>query len=530
MASLLLDALRGLLLGEATDYAKEKAKPYVNEIMAQMQPDQEAITPGARMDDQGYPTMSEMLPAQTSGLGNRQQIPGVTSGAADPRVLQQMYDEIAADQTMREQEVDADWAAENKQNVLDSVRRAGGEVVQERTYPTTTSGESAITQPYTPSGDDSAMFQQKSQDLMQEAQKLKQEAPDATPDQVTAAALVERGKKDPSFFDVMGDKISETFGDEQTWLSLAMAFNTLRFQPDQGLQKALGSRIETLQKNKLATQKAPVIAKQLRALGYPKWADYVLNNPTQAGKIMEQIMQKELKPGAADVISGVQIDPVTGATYIVRTNRQTGVAERIDVANAKQLTPQEEADLESATKTRDNSMQIAQKRSTDIMDRADNLSQQMEGLREVLTQLEKGAETGYFASKLPSFRTSTIALQNAVNQLGLSVIGGTTFGALSESELKFALETAVPTNMNEDELKDWVKRKIAAQDKVRSALIDQANKMVTLGWTDYLADLKKQQDMAPATTIGTEAPAAAPAATPTGLPPVKLKSVRPVGQ
>ena len=75
MASLLLDALRGLLLGEATDYAKEKAKPYVNEIMAQMQPEQEAITPGARMDDRGYPTMSEMLPAQTSGLGNRQQIP-----------------------------------------------------------------------------------------------------------------------------------------------------------------------------------------------------------------------------------------------------------------------------------------------------------------------------------------------------------------------------------------------------------------------------------------------------------------------
>lgn len=530
MASLLLDALRGLLLGEATDYAKDKAKPVVNEILRQMQPEQQAITPGARMDDQGYPTMSEMLPAQTSGLGNRQQIPGVTSGAADPRVLQQMYDEIAADQIMREQEVDADWAAENKQNVLDAVRRAGGDVVQERTYPTTTSGESATTQPYTPSGDDTAMFQQKSQDLMQEAQKLKQEAPDATPDQVTAAALVERGKKDPSFFDVMGDKISETFGDEQTWLSLAMAFNTLRFQPDAGLQKALGSRIETLQANKLATQKAPVIAEQLRSLGYPKWADYVLKNPTQAGKIMEQIMQKELKPGAADVISGVQIDPVTGATYIVRTNRQTGKAERIDVANAKQLTPQEEADLESATKTRDNSMQIAQKRSTDIMDRADNLSQQMEGLREVLTQLEKGADTGYFASKLPTFRTSTIALQNAVNQLGLSVIGGTTFGALSESELKFALETAVPTNMNEADLKDWVKRKIAAQDKVRSALIDQANKMVTLGWTDYLADLKKQQDMAPATTIGAEAPAATPAATPTGLPPVKLKSVRPVGQ
>lgn len=77
---------------------------------------------------------------------------------------------------------------------------------------------------------------------------------------------------------------------------------------------------------------------------------------------------------------------------------------------------------------------------------------------------EEGANTGVLASRLPAWRASTIELRNLQNVLGLDVIGSVTFGALSENELRLALETALPTNLQEDALVDWLRRKRDAQE------------------------------------------------------------------
>ena len=58
--------------------------------------------------------------------------------------------------------------------------------------------------------------------------------------------------------------------------------------------------------------------------------------------------------------------------------------------------------------------------------------------------------------------------------MGLDVIGSVTFGALSEDELRLAMETAVPRNLDEPQLRDWLIKKRDAQQKVRVALIEQA--------------------------------------------------------
>lgn len=54
--------------------------------------------------------------------------------------------------------------------------------------------------------------------------------------------------------------------------------------------------------------------------------------------------------------------------------------------------------------------------------------------------------------------------------MGLDIIGGTTFGALSESELAFALDTALPTKLEGPELRAWIERKKAAQMKLSQEL------------------------------------------------------------
>ena len=87
---------------------------------------------------------------------------------------------------------------------------------------------------------------------------------------------------------------------------------------------------------------------------------------------------------------------------------------------------------------------------------------------------EEGANTGFLADNFPNWKGSTIALNTVKNELGLDVVGSVTFGALSQGELTLALNTALPTNLSEDKLVDWIDRKITAQRKLQDYLYGQA--------------------------------------------------------
>ena len=108
----------------------------------------------------------------------------------------------------------------------------------------------------------------------------------------------------------------------------------------------------------------------------------------------------------------------------------------------------------------------------------------------------EGAKTGVIEGRLPNWRASTIALANIQNNLGLDVIGSVTFGALSQGELDLALDTGLPTGMNEPQLIDWIDRKIAAQNKLNAYFNRQATFLAdgdkTIG--DWLRLNKKQQE------------------------------------
>jgi hypothetical protein len=61
-----------------------------------------------------------------------------------------------------------------------------------------------------------------------------------------------------------------------------------------------------------------------------------------------------------------------------------------------------------------------------------------------------------------------------MNRLGLDVISSVTFGALSEGEMSLAMETAVPRNLDEGALREWLLDKKAAQEKAAEALYQAA--------------------------------------------------------
>jgi len=106
----------------------------------------------------------------------------------------------------------------------------------------------------------------------------------------------------------------------------------------------------------------------------------------------------------------------------------------------------------------------------------------VDNYEEVLKTIDEGAETGFIMSKLPSLRAASQRLDALQQELGLNVIANTTFGALSESELNFALRTALPTNLNPDELKIEIQRRLEVQNKLIAYMME-AQKFIRDGGT-----------------------------------------------
>ena len=99
-----------------------------------------------------------------------------------------------------------------------------------------------------------------------------------------------------------------------------------------------------------------------------------------------------------------------------------------------------------------------------------NIAQLGEGI-ELLGQ---GAGTGFFEKMIPSIKTASVKLKNLQSRLGLNIIQTTTFGSLSEAELKFALDTAIPLGLDEKALEKWLTEKREAQKKVANILEETA--------------------------------------------------------
>ncbi len=131
-----------------------------------------------------------------------------------------------------------------------------------------------------------------------------------------------------------------------------------------------------------------------------------------------------------------------------------------------------------------------------ILDSRTNIANLREAKRLIL---EEGANTGFIVDNFPSWKDSTIALDNVKNRLGLDVVGSVTFGALSASELDLALNTALPTNKTEEGLVEWIDNKIEAQIKLQDYLQKQATFLSdgdkTIGdWLRSQKDEKEERD------------------------------------
>ena len=120
---------------------------------------------------------------------------------------------------------------------------------------------------------------------------------------------------------------------------LAMGFNTMRLNPDQGLNAMLGDRIKTAGELAVGNRTAQAVIVQLRNMGENDAADMVAAQPAIAKDVLKQIVQAKYAKSASPTASGVQTDPTTGQIYQVVFNPSTGKNERVNVAGAIGETP-----------------------------------------------------------------------------------------------------------------------------------------------------------------------------------------------
>lgn len=174
---------------------------------------------------------------------------------------------------------------------------------------------------------------------------------------------------------------------------------------------------------------------------------------------------KEVTDAAGSVLSGQAAQTAVDAAL---ASEATMRGANSAAATAGKLTT--EADLGTQAEAAKAAGAQAIAKSGEAFDSLNKAKANIANVNTAIDALDRGANAGAIAKYFPNVTEASASLENAMNRLGLDVIGAVTFGALSESEMKLAMETAVPRNLNEADLRQWLVAKKEAQVKAADAL------------------------------------------------------------
>lgn len=287
----------------------------------------------------------------------------------------------------------------------------------------------------------------------------------------------------------LGNLYQNTLGDEEWRLRKAIALNSMRMDPSQALGASFAARLQDVKSAKQQKSQVNKTVEYLRKIGRPDLADLAASRPDLATDLLKQAYGI----GSASAKSyAPQLDPKTGQYYVTTFDPATNQAKRIDVSGAVGETPEQEAMRTMEEKLTLSDYEKAVTAGQEMFSRATTLDTMLSRLGDAYQALERGGKSGIFQQYIPAFDESTAALQTAATSLGIDIINSATFGALSESELKLALKTGLPMSLGEEALKTYIKRKVAAQAKLRDELLKQA-RALTSGTMRYSEFTQKYQ-------------------------------------
>jgi len=292
-------------------------------------------------------------------------------------------------------------------------------------------------------------------------------------------------------FDSIGQKFSNMDDSQKKGLALGLAsgFAGMSGNPNtNSIMAGIAGQQEALRDDRKAKQAADLLKSQnsnvmasMAAAGVDKnLLEMAKGNPALLKSLMNSFTDAKLNPAKpfAKQYSTPRVDEATGKVYVVVSDGNTGTVENIEVKDATGLTTQGKQDILGASDLKNQDIAKAQEVGQQAFG-------QMEAMQSVIRELENakkmvvegGASTGIMQKYIPSFDAATSEFRAISNRLGIAVISTATFGALSEGELKLAMETGFPQDLQGPELITWIDAKIAAQTKMKNSLYSKARSL-----------------------------------------------------
>lgn len=290
----------------------------------------------------------------------------------------------------------------------------------------------------------------------------------------------------------------DPLAEREKWLNMSQLFNSFTMNPEdsrgyyEGQERGIARQREAAalkSKAAIATSQSNATFSALRQAGVSEEVLAIARtNPDLAKSITSDFLKAKMGVGFMPKFSGIQTDPESGQQYIVKSDPNTGKSERINVDGAFAQTPQGKITMENDANIKLQDIQKAQEVGQQAFG-------QMEAMQGVIRELQNakeavvngGASTGIMQKWIPSFDAATSEFRAIANRLGIAVINSATFGALSEQELKLAMETGFPRDLQGPELIKWIDSKIDAQTKMKNALYSKARSLTSgLRYSEFI--------------------------------------------
>lgn len=220
----------------------------------------------------------------------------------------------------------------------------------------------------------------------------------------------------------------------------------------------------------MLTQNAPDVASAIFGGGE---TNSVQSTQMVGGRVSVQTMRNG-ETRVIDTATGQKLEGQAAQDAI--NNAEASVASQAGQVNRSKAegTLGAEIDLGGEAAAAAKAGTIAQDVGLKAFEQVGQIRSGMGRIDQAIAAIDAGAKSGQIESRAPTWNAATIELRNLQSQLGLDVISSVTFGALSEGELQLALNTALPTNLNEPDLRNWLVEKKAAQEKLLGYMDEQA--------------------------------------------------------
>lgn len=219
------------------------------------------------------------------------------------------------------------------------------------------------------------------------------------------------------------------------------------------------------------------------------WAEF--NRTGDPAGLKRYESNQVVKIGGVDYL----VDKTTGErTPVSSLQEVTGNVEAVSGAGEKGKLNQQ-LDIKPKIETAVTSAKDRATSAGDAVDKALSIETGLGVYDKLISEIDNGANTSVFTSWAPSISDATRRFEQGARELGLGVISSTTFGALSEGELKLAMETAVP-KLQPAAMKQWLIDKKAAQQKLADQMFKYAEHLENGGtkvsWVKMQKEMKNQ--------------------------------------